>query len=626
MKRIISVILLILLLAIPLASCNNQVGDAQTSDSESSEITADTTAESTEKSTSESTSKDSETTSDTSKETDEESSTDTEKNLEDDFAVGSEEIYDDGLIRLSSGSKALYRVVRSNTSNTKVTDLAKDLTKSLNALDCGATFELKTDTYPLKQYLEILIGDTSFAETKTVISELGVGGWAVRKIGGKIVIYGTTTQALNTAITYFNASISVNSEGDAVIDLKNGGLTYKGEPAYFGEERPLESFTIVYGNPDLLNSATLLKDKLKELFKVDLPIKHASEAATDNEILIGTCARDEATAAIANVSKENDGFVVKISGSKLILAGHSITSSMVACNLFMTNYLNDPIAKTIQVTGDLCEEYDSSFGDVESKRKLADGAEVRIMSFNVLSERWCDYSAESRKGNTAGTVLAYMPDVIGFQEFDEGHQKSVMALLGDYELINAKKSDNSVAFNGIAYNKTTLTLISKGYVEYQKTAQARYHKYLSYGVFSTKSTGETFAVINLHWDATKNDYKMLQCDDTVALIQKIRSENGDCPVFVTGDYNANRHSDYFKALLTNADMLHSEITAATKINDEYNTYHGIPFGTLPGLKDTSIDHVVHTKNSTALLYKVIIDIPTLYASDHCPVIADFALN
>ena len=119
---------------------------------------------------------------------------------------------------------------------------------------------------------------------------------------------------------------------------------------------------------------------------------------------------------------------------------------------------------------------------------------------------------------------------------------------------------------------------------------------------------------------------MMQCEDTVALIASIREQYSNCPVFVTGDYNTNRHTDYFQALLTNASMQTSEVSAAVKINDQYNTYHGVPLGTLPGIKDTSIDHIVHTSNVTSLRYQVIIDLPTLYASDHNPVIADFALN
>ena len=608
MKKFISLLIVILMLTASIVSCADTSNDSETS----ADITSDTT---------ESTSAES-----TSAKTESTSEVESSKNTEDTYAQGDEETYADGLIRLSKGGTALYRVVRPDKASTPLKNVATDFTKALNNLNCDAKFELKTDNYPLPQYLEILIGDTSFKESSDVIKTLGVGGWAVRKIGGKIVICGSNEDTLNAAIEYFHACVSVNSEGDAVIDLANGGYTYTGQESFFSADRPLSSFSIVYGS-GLIGEATELKNKIKSLYSIDLPLKADTEAAVKNEILVGDCERSEVESALESVDKKTDGFVVKASESKLIIAGHSATSTKVALNIFMTKYLISEYSKAPQVVDGLNEKYDSSFGDLDETQARPDGAEVRIMSFNVLSENFGDkIPASSRKVNASGTIIAYLPDVIGFQEFDKGYQNAIMPLLEDYELICATKDDGSVGYNGIAYNKTTLNLIKKGYVEYRQTAQARYHKYLSYGVFTTKSTGETFAVINLHWDATKNDYKMMQCEDTVALIEKISSENGGCPIFVTGDYNANRHTDYFKALLTNGDMLHSEITAVTKVNDEYNTYHGVPLGTLPGLKDTSIDHVVHTKNSTALFYKVIIDLPTLYASDHCPIIADFSLN
>ena len=280
-----------------------------------------------------------------------------------------------------------------------------------------------------------------------------------------------------------------------------------------------------------------------------------------------------------------------------------------------------------QIAENTLAKYDSSFGDVSSKQKKANGSEVRIMSFNVLSGLFCDITSESRKTQTSGTILAYMPDVIGFQEFDGYYQSEIRNLISEnYVIILGRKDDNSVGYNGIAYNKNTVTLIDKGYVEFRQTAQSRKHKYLAYGIFETKATGETFALINLHWDATSNDYKMMQSEDTVALIADIRTRYSNCPIFVTGDYNTNRHSDYFKNLLQNTNMQTAGVSAATKVNGQYNTYHGIPLGTLPAVRDTSIDHIVHSANAEALFYQVIIDLPALYASDHNPIIADFALN
>ena len=610
MKKLISIFLILLMLVAPLASCGGTQDDTDTSDSTSADVTADTTA------------------ADSSAESSSETSKESEQTTETDEPEGTEETYADGLIRLSNGGKALYRIVRGQNASSATKSIATDFTKHLNTFDHGATFELKTDTYPITQYLEIHIGVTSSSATTKTMGSFGVGGWSVQKIGGKIAICGSTTAALKDAISYFNTCISVNEDGDLVLYLEDGKYTEYGKIPFFSGNNDLSAFTIVYES-DFAEQANELKAKIKEVYKVDLPLKLSTQKEGTYEILIGACARAEATEALSAVAANSDGYIVKATNTRLIIAGRTAISTKVAANNVINSYMPSDYLKVPQIPFGVIEKYDTMFGDVSTKQQKAEGAEVRIMSFNVLSELFCDITSASRKAYTAGTILAYMPDVIGFQEFDGYYQGNVRPLIADtYEIILGRKNDNSVGYNGIAYNTKTLTLIDKGYVEYRKTGQGRNHKYLAYGVFKTKSTNETFALVNLHWDINglANDYKMMQCEDTVALIASIREQYSNCPVFVTGDYNTNRHTDYFQALLTNASMQTSEVSAAVKINDQYNTYHGVPLGTLPGIKDTSIDHIVHTSNVTSLRYQVIIDLPTLYASDHNPVIADFALN
>ena len=609
MKKLISIFLIILMLAAPLASCGGSQGDTDTSDSMSEDATPDTTAESSVESSAETTK-------------------DTVQTTEEEEPVGTEETYADGLIRLSKDGEALYRIVRGQNASTATKNIATDFTKHLNTLEHGATFELKTDTYPLKQYLEIHIGVTSSSASEKTMASFGVDGWSVQKIGGKIAICGANTNALKDAISYFNTCISVNEDGDLVLDLEDGEYTEYGKIPFFSGNNDLSAFTIVYES-DYSEQASELKAKIKEVYKVELPLKLSTQKEGTYEILIGTCARAEATEALSAVDANSDGYIVKATNTRLIIAGRTAISTKVAANNVINGYMPSDYLSVPQIPFGVIEKFDSMFGDVSAKQQKAEGAEVRIMSFNVLSELFCDITSASRKAYTAGTILAYMPDVIGFQEFDGYYQSNVRPLISDdYEIILGRKNDNSVGYNGIAYNTKTLTLIDKGYVEYRKTGQGRNHKYLAYGVFKTKSTNETFALVNLHWDINglANDYKMMQCEDTVALIASIREQYSNCPVFVTGDYNTNRHTDYFNALLTNANVQSAEVSAAVKINDQYNTYHGIPLGTLPGVKDTSIDHIVHTSNATALRYQVIIDLPTLYASDHNPIIADFTLN
>ncbi|MBR6680315.1 MAG: endonuclease/exonuclease/phosphatase family protein [Clostridia bacterium] len=619
MKRFISLILTVLMLTVPFASCSGGTLPDETSDDLSSDTSPETSNDTVLETTSETTAETTSESSDTSGESESETSKETDP-------PETEETYADGLIRLSKDGKALYRVTRAQTAGTNTKNLAMELTKHLNNLESDVEFELKTDTYPIAQNLEILIGNTSHEESAAAADGLEVNGWAVKKIGGKIVIFGTTVKALSDAAEYFYSCVSVNAEGDVVLDLDENGYVHKGSAPFFNDDQPLSSFVIAT-SPAFSNLAAEIQTHLNNIYHTRLDIINSdADEAEQNEILVGAYSREETKSALSSVSEKTDGYIVKAEGSKLIIAGHSTVSTMIAVNALLDLGFDKELSDKPQISTGVLLKSDSSFGDNVSAKELTDGAEIRIMSFNVLSEMFCDISSESRKLYTANTILTYMPDVIGFQEFDGYYQSNIRPLISDdYEIILGRKDDNSVGYNGIAYNKNTLTLLNKGYVEYRQTAQGRNHKYLAYGIFRTKSTNETFALINLHWDV-KDDYKMMQCEDTVALISEIRSQYSNCPVFITGDYNTNRHTDYFKALLTNANTQSAEVSAANKINDEYTTYHGIPLGTLPGKRDTSIDHVVHTSNATALTYKVIIDLPTLYASDHNPVIADFVLN
>jgi len=624
MKNLLSLLLALILLALPFASCSKGTNidgviepsfNSSTASESSSE--SETEADSSSETTADTTDALPEVTEDSDIQT-----TEAESSEESTEAESTEETFADGKTRLSSAGKATYRVIRPKSG-----DITKNVSKALtDALtkETSVTFEMKADNYPIKQDKEILVGYTDREETASVFSDLKVGGWTVREVNDKIVVYGTTAKALDLAAGYFASKVRLDDNGNVMLDIPEGGYTYVGEEAFFNESNPLSEYTIVAPTA-LTAQANTLKTKIKAAYGVELTVKASTSAATDKEILIGDCGRGIESSILDASTKKTAGYIVKTNGTKLIFNSHLSSSVTFAVSEFVYNYLNDEFSDEFQ----LPVNFSYSVNGCYNVNK-PDGAEVRVMSFNVLADAFSGMSYNGtpdltdRYPHLTATIFSVMPDVIGFQELDF-FTKLSNTLSSNYTMINTALS-NTECWNCIAYNKNTLKLIENGTLKYSHTNQGVKHKNISWAVFELKSTGEKFVFVNSHWDISGKtpDYRPEQAGEVAAKVNELRKKYNNCPAFTTGDYNSPSSSTQVNLIKTNASLTDAIDTATSKVNHSLVTYHDV--NNVPASGSGKIDYILHTSNAKALLYYNLAIGPAVYASDHCPIFADFKLN
>ncbi len=268
---------------------------------------------------------------------------------------------------------------------------------------------------------------------------------------------------------------------------------------------------------------------------------------------------------------------------------------------------------------------------VTDRQELTNGADIRIMSYNILASEWSDgLTVASRQEAVIGAVRAYSPDVVGIQEVGKDWYKALIAQLGnDYVFVNTKvNGSTNDNYTSLAYNKNKVKLIHSEYITYTKRNSARI-RLLNIGVFERLSDGKRFIVTNTHFNANhttaeaENITRVAQATEMLAKIKNLIAKY-DCPVFSTGDYNCPKGSDPYNVLFSEGIYKAARDDAAERGNHVRST-HGV--GSKPSSDPSgSIDHIFYTGNVSTLYFTTLISQPDLNVSDHCPIFADFKLG
>lgn len=245
-----------------------------------------------------------------------------------------------------------------------------------------------------------------------------------------------------------------------------------------------------------------------------------------------------------------------------------------------------------------------------------DSEVVRIMSFNVRC-------AEFDRGKIVPQVVAdYMPDSIGFQECEGTWYLTLKTYLPDYQIVGVGR-DTGLKLLGestaIMFRKDKYKLVDSGTFWLSETPDkvsmgwdAKYLRTCTWVVLENRETGEQYAHINTHLD---NVGKLARENGMKMIFDKVKSF--DMPVVVTGDFNFNSSSSYYKFLTS--DVL-SDVAEIADKADSGCTIHDYTGRT----EGTPIDYIcVNEKVSQVLTYKIIRDTyDGQYVSDHYPICSD----
>ena len=529
-------------------------------------------------------------------------------------------------IVIAEHSKTDYKLIKSEFISDDFNKLFISFISEIKA-DTGIRFAPYDDFYRKdldpSTFTEILFGAANRDESRAVYAEINYDGYAVKCVGNKIVIAAYTPEKIAIAAKRFlEECIEVDKA-----DEENIKITYvkdiieKGTVTpYFNADNKLEDYVVVYSKDTEAAAKTFVK-AVEKRNHIELTMKPDTEPETEKEILIGDTNRKQSSAVPTNKLS----FTFKVDGTKLVINSKNQGYIEGAINYVVDKFV--ATAPTMNLAPDTSVTSISYTGPESAA--LHEGADLRVMSFNILSEEWTDEAVmEPRILGVVGTILFYMPDVIGIQEVSTKWYGVLRSYLGDdYEFINSDlrgTSDNN--YTALAYNKKTVKLLKTDLYTYSVYNSWRL-RVVNFGLFEMISTGKKFGVTNTHFNANHNNRdntpeRTTQANEFVAKIKEYQTKY-NCPIIMTGDFNSKDETVPYSVIVKDGTIKEAKVTAKTK-GKICRTYHDL--GAMPPSDSSSIDHIFHTTDVTPLYYTTLIDNVLSITSDHTPIFADFKFN
>lgn len=226
-------------------------------------------------------------------------------------------------LTLSEGIKCNYAIIRPELSDDKTLEAAIAVRKAL--VDMGAKDAsikedfLYGDMKPADY--EIIVGQTNREESARVLENAKYDDYFVVVDGDKIIINSYNSEHIMAAAEHFIASVE-SADGKLIFSNKNE-LAHKAE--YPMDEitvggRSLMGYRIVHASnatATIKNTALGLQQEVIRLCGIYMPIVGDGRAEVDKELLLGTTRRET---GIDPSSLEKYSYAIKTSGDKIVVA------------------------------------------------------------------------------------------------------------------------------------------------------------------------------------------------------------------------------------------------------------------------------------------------------------------
>ena len=260
--------------------------------------------------------------------------------------------------------------------------------------------------------------------------------------------------------------------------------------------------------------------------------------------------------------------------------------------------------------------------------QLAEGADLRIMSFNILHPDWDDKVPVTDRLDIVVSVLTdYMPDVVALQEAGPKWHRALKPVLVDTGIFGtACRQSNKEGFTFCAttflYNPQTVTLVEE-YIEDLDLVDAA--RVVSIAVFERISDGSRFVVTNTHPAPTNQvENHERNMADLFRICSELQTKYPDLPIFMAGDYNLRETSERYALFQETVGVQNSKYLAEVLACDQ-PTYIGWQEG--PDYDGAcAVDHIFVNDKMVVKLYNMVLDHDVANASDHCPLYIDVTLK
>ena len=545
-----------------------------------------------------------------------------------DSQSGSDQPAVDPGIDITVGDLRKYVLIVNETSDEEYNAQVSALYNSFN--QCfGGFFELKSDyivegsDYYKEGELEVLIGSCNRRAYEEIQKEKNIRindtGYAV--YGKKIIIFGTTAEAVGESVKLFTENIlSKVSDDDTAVVINSVSDFVLNRATYSVDDfklngHPISDYLIVYPSENRQNErgiAEWLRQYISDNCGIKLKVisdKNIDEGKS--EIHVG--ATKKSAEEIAKLSlKDNEYIIRAIDGDTVMVHSGSIAGLVSAIAGFKADLEEAAQGqKVLEMT--LAEPIRAVFAEDA----------IKVMSFNVLTA----YPDYDRKMRVVNMVLENAPDIIGMQEsalhwmqmFVMPEHSGVFSSI--YDVVGeGRDGGSSGEFNPIYYRKDRFTLLDSGTKWLTETPDvvsryegSSYNRIFTYAILKDKLTEKTFVAINTHLEHTNSASREYQIASFLKYITETKPFLNDYDIILTGDFNCNSAAKPIKEL-NNVGFV-STSTVAIK-TDNGGTYHGY--------KDkSSVIDFIFTKGDAIVYEYEVLDykINGDYASDHHPIIS-----
>lgn len=246
---------------------------------------------------------------------------------------------------------------------------------------------------------------------------------------------------------------------------------------------------------------------------------------------------------------------------------------------------------------------------------------VRILTYNVLSDGigFEGSPCEGRKAGVLEVLSALSPDVVCLQEVSRGW---FTVLKNDSSLtaVNPLETEIAGLMTVILFDPETVELKNHGNEVYNTGGDYRMRRAV-WGLFRRKESGETFCVVNTHFNITKNynSYSSIQAMELIEITDDLRNQYS-CPIFVTGDFNAKKRTTVSYPASSVYEILASHFSDGSLTCKSFST------GNTGISRNSTVDHIFTVGDLKIYRYVILSQKVFLHLSDHYPIFVDAQLN
>ena len=500
----------------------------------------------------------------------------------------------------------------------------------------------------------IWIGNTTFEpaiKAKEALPEFA-DSYAVDTDGTDIYFVAASDAALVEAAKYYAETLVEDNYDAETKTLFFESAHYNGGQAEADEFelKNIGVYTIIYADNgmSMKSVATDLQQTIKDRMGVALDVyKDTAVEKNDYEILVGETNRELSKKAYKDNSRIME-YELIVEGRTLQLAFGGFYSAKKCVETFSLQMLKNK--------DDVFEAGSYHKTELAPKTQaLTAGADVRIMSANVLAYRWGeqDYTnilpVKERCEIFMGVLLNYQPDAVGVQETDDPWREVLPWYLErlkkdgvEYSYIldtATHEGKKMINFSSIIYRSDLYNLDESGCEVYSIwTLTPNYYQRVgSYAKFTAKSDpSKQFVLVNTHWAHEDRPTVDACATEQAELVNRLKEKYKGVNVFCTGDYNnlptREWRDEYLNKLVAN---IGGSIASEVAKNSGVLIVNGGCRASAKNMNEAVvrepdhhfIDHIICSGGSYAIKrHDTILDNKTNILSDHSLIYADIDLK